>query len=156
MKEEITRAMAMVIKSFAVAVVAISLAYSVCMVVRTTHSFKTRTEVVRDTVYLDSEWSKMIGALIKVESNGKADAVNEKTGATGVLQITDIYLADANRILKEERYTPEDRKDPYKSVEMFNIVQGHYNPSRDIDKAIRMHNPTAGNWYYERVKKAMI
>ena len=107
-----------------------------------------------DTVYVESDWSKMVSALIKVESNGRADAVNENSGATGILQIMPIYVAEANRI-SGRNYTLEDRLDPRKSIEMFEIVQGHHNPNRNIEKAIRSHNPTAGDWYYNRVIKAM-
>lgn len=107
-----------------------------------------------DTVYVESDWSKMVSALIKVESNGRADAVNENSGATGILQIMPIYVAEANRI-SGRNYTLEDRLDPRKSIEMFEIVQGHHNPKRNIEKAIRSHNPTAGDWYYNRVIKAM-
>lgn len=107
-----------------------------------------------DTVYVESDWSKMVSALIQVESKGKADAVNQTSGATGILQLMPIYVAEANRI-SGRNYTLEDRYDPAKSIEMFEIVQGHHNPGRDIERAIRKHNPTAGDWYYKRVIKAM-
>ena len=107
-----------------------------------------------DTVYVESDWSKMVSALIKVESNGKADAVNASTGATGILQIMPIYVAEANRI-SGRNFSLEDRYSPEMSIDMFNIVQAHHNPKRDIEKAIRMHNPRGGDWYYRRVIKAM-
>lgn len=101
-----------------------------------------------------SEWDRMIDALIKVESGGKSTAVNPKTGASGILQIMPIYVKDANRI-SGRNYTLEDRFDPDKSLEMFCIIQNHYNPDHDIEKAIRSHNPGAGDWYYDRVMTAM-
>lgn len=114
--------------------------------------------IIHDTVYVEtpSKWDSLISALIDVESNGNPMAVNASSGASGVLQITEIYLRDVNRILKEERYSLDDRFDADKSVEMFMIIQNHYNPERDIDKAIRMHNPGGGDWYYNKVKSRMI
>lgn len=38
---------------------------------------------------------------------------------------------------------------------MFEIYQKHYNPNKDIERAITLHNPTAGDWYKERVYAAM-
>lgn len=101
-----------------------------------------------------SDWDILVRALIQVESGGDSLAVG-KTNDLGALQITPIYVTDVNRILGEERYTLEDRKSLVKSLEMFEIIQGHYNPSRDIDKAIRLHNPGAGEWYRERVYRHM-
>lgn len=101
-----------------------------------------------------SDWDILVRALIQVESGGDSLAVG-KTNDVGALQITPIYVTDVNRILGEERYTLEDRKSLVKSLEMFEIIQGHYNPLRDIDKAIRLHNPGAGEWYRERVYRHM-
>lgn len=101
-----------------------------------------------------SEWDILVSALIQVESGGDSLAVG-KTNDLGALQLTPIYVADVNRILKEERYTLEDRRSLVKSKEMFEIIQGHYNPERDIDVAIHLHNPRAGEWYRERVYKQM-
>lgn len=101
-----------------------------------------------------SDWDILVRALIQVESGGDSLAVG-KTNDLGALQITPIYVTDVNRILGEECYTLEDRKSLVKSLEMFEIIQGHYNPSRDIDKAIRLHNPGAGDWYRERVYNEM-
>ena len=109
-------------------------------------------EVITEVV--ESEWDRMIKALIQVESAGKPTAVNSKTGASGILQIMPIYVKDANRI-SGRNYTLEDRFDPDKSIEMFGIIQNHYNPDHDIEKAIRSHNPGAGDWYYKRVVAAM-
>ena len=101
-----------------------------------------------------SEWEILTQALIRVESRGDTLAVG-KTRDLGALQITPIYVEDVNRILGEERYTLEDRKSLKKSVEMFNVLQGHYNSEQDIAKAIHLHNPKAGSWYAERVYAAM-
>lgn len=101
-----------------------------------------------------SEWDRFTQALILVESEGNPNAVG-RTNDLGILQITPIYVADVNRIINEERYSLEDRADVRKSMEMFEIIQGHYNPERDIDKAIRLHNPRAGKSYREKIYKRM-
>lgn len=101
-----------------------------------------------------SEWDIFLAALIEVESEGKADAVG-KTNDVGILQITPIYVKDVNRILGEERYTLAERTDIGKSLEMFEIYQKHYNPNKDIDKAIKLHNPKAGQSYRIKIMKEM-
>lgn len=97
------------------------------------------------------EWDELVDALIQVESEGNPSAISTK-GAAGVLQLMPVFVKDANRIIGEEVYTLDDRFDIEKSIAMFNVVQGHYNPERDIEKAIRLHNPGAGAWYEKRVK----
>lgn len=68
----------------------------------------------------------LINALIQVESNGDPNEVGDKGKAVGVLQLHKVYVDDANRILGEDRYGYDDRKDPAKSIEMFLIVSDHY------------------------------
>ena len=97
-----------------------------------------------------SEWDVFVMALIEVESKGDTFAVG-KTNDAGILQITPIYVKDVNRILGEQRYCLEDRFDAEKSIEMFNIMQAHYNKEQDINMAIKLHNPRAGAWYKERI-----
>jgi len=109
-------------------------------------------EVVEDTV---DTWEQMVLSLIQVESEGNDLAFNETSGASGCLQITDIYIAEVNRLLGEDRYCKDDAFDRTKSLEMFEVYQSNKNPNRDIDTAIRLHNPKAGEWYLERVKNAM-
>lgn len=101
-----------------------------------------------------SEWDIFVEALIQVESEGKADAVG-KTNDVGILQITPIYVKDVNRILGEEKYDLSCRTDTEKSLEMFEILQGHYNPSKSIDKAIKLHNPRAGQSYRIKIMNKM-
>lgn len=103
-------------------------------------------ETVSEAVEPYDEWDTLIQALIQVESEGDPRAVNP-TGAAGVLQITPVYVEDANRISGAGTFSQDDRFDTLKSVEMFTVVQRHYNPRHDIDKAIRLHNPKAGKWY---------
>lgn len=115
------------------------------------NEFKQETDVIKQE---PSEWDIFLAALIEVESEGKADAVG-KTNDVGILQITPIYVKDVNRILGEERYTLAERTDIEKSLEMFEILQSHYNPSKSIDKAIKLHNPRAGQSYRIKIMNQM-
>ena len=106
-----------------------------------------------DTLYR-TEWDIFLQALVMVESEGNPNAVG-KTNDVGILQITPIYVREVNRILKEERYNLEDRRDPDKSVEMFTVMQDYWNPEHDIELAIHLHNPRAGDWYRKRILSRM-
>lgn len=96
------------------------------------------------------EWELMIQALIIVESEGNPLATG-KTNDVGILQITPVYIAEVNRILGKHIYTLEHRTDIEKSIEMFEIYQSHHNPHKDIVRAIKIHNPRAGQWYLDKV-----
>ena len=98
----------------------------------------------------DRNWQRLINAIIQVESEKKDSAKSDK-GAVGQLQLMPVYIEDANRIVGEDRYKLSDRHDKDTSIEIFNVIQDHYNPTHDIAKAIKLHNPKAGKWYYDRV-----
>ena len=100
------------------------------------------------------KWQKLINAITAVESEGN-DSARNKSGAVGTLQIMPIMVKDANRILGEEKYSLSDRYKRDTSIEMFNVIQDHYNPTHDIAKAIKLHNPKAGKWYYNRVMEQL-
>lgn len=102
-----------------------------------------------------TEWDLMYEALVQVESEGDSLAVNKNSGAAGVIQIMPVYVAEANRLIGMERYKLDDRFNPVKSREMFEIIQAHHNPYYNVIKAIRDHNPKAGRWYLDRVLKKM-
>lgn len=109
------------------------------------------------------DWSSVINAIIQVESRGNPNAVGGKSA--GVLQITPIAVRECNNILKrrgsEKRYTLADRFDVSKSKEMFHLIQSKYNPSNDIEKAIRLWNggpnytQRGTESYYKEVLKRM-
>lgn len=115
------------------------------------HAERNKAIIQCDTI---SRWDIFTQALIEVESGGNPNAIGP-TGDLGLFQITPIYVKEANRLAKADIFTLDDRRNPDKSYEMFSIIQGHYNPQRDIDKAIRLHNPGAGSWYSSRIKKHM-
>lgn len=95
-------------------------------------------------------WPVFIEALIHVESRGDSTAVGTKNDV-GVLQITPIMVEDANRIVGEERYTLDDRTDRDKSIEIFNIIQNHYNPDHDMHYALKIWNSRAPISYHRAV-----
>lgn len=98
----------------------------------------------------DYDWELFTQALIWVESKGDSKAVGGKDDV-GVLQITPILLQDCNRILKYEAFTLEDRLDSLRSVEMFNIIQDHYNPQHDYHLALKIWNGKAPLSYHRKV-----
>lgn len=103
-------------------------------------------EVNRDSL----DWEDFTRALIWVESKGDCKAVGSNNDV-GVLQITPILVEDCNRILKNEGFTLEDRLDSLKSVEMFNIIQDHYNPQHDYHWALKIWNSGAPLSYHRKV-----
>lgn len=93
------------------------------------------------------DWEPVIKAIVQVESEGNTSAV--KGNSCGAMQITPILVAECNNILKKrkskKRYTLRDRFSLEKSKEMFLLMQSHFNPLNDIEKAIRSWN--GGNKY---------
>jgi len=68
---------------------------------------------------------RLIEALVRVESNGKANAVGDSGKAFGILQIHEITVKEANR-LAQTRFTHADMMNPTKSREVATIVLNHY------------------------------
>ena len=113
------------------------------------------------------DWTEVINAIIKVESNGNPNAVNGNGSCVGILQITKVLVKECNNILREmkspKRYTLSDRKNPTKSKEMFKLYQSKYNPSNNVDDGIRMWNcgisalkdKSKGRKYLNKFKKYM-
>lgn len=93
------------------------------------------------------DWEPVIKAIVQVESEGNTRAV--KGNSCGAMQITPILVAECNNILKKrkskKRFTLRDRFSLEKSKEMFLLMQSHFNPLNDIEKAIRSWN--GGNKY---------
>jgi hypothetical protein len=107
------------------------------------------------------ELSLVINAIAKVESNNNPNAVNGRY--VGLLQISPICVEECNTILKKKgikhSFKLKDRYCPKKSKEMFLLIQKHYNPENNIEKAIRIWNGGPNysvlktNRYYAKVKK---
>jgi len=81
-------------------------------------------------------------AITQVESEGNSRAVSGNQ--CGAMQITPILVEDCNAILKKrgekKRFTLNDRFSVKRSREMFVLIMSHYNPTNDIEKAIRIWN----------------
>ena len=110
-----------------------------------------------DSIFKNPYYDKLIVAISKVESGGNPKAVNPSGKYVGYLQIGNVVVKDCNRLIGENRYTSQDRYSIEKSIEMFKIIQSHYNPTNDIEKAIRTWNGGSGykikstQGYYNKV-----
>ena len=111
----------------------------------------------------DFDWEPVMQAIVEVESKGNTNAVSGNS--CGAMQITPVLVAECNNILKKrkskKRFSLRDRFSLEKSKEMFLIIQSHFNPLNDIEKAIRSWN---GGYhysvrrtqrYFERVMKCL-
>ena len=88
-------------------------------------------------------------AIIWQESKANPNPKYSDGKSEGILQITPIYVKEANRILGKSEYTLYDRRNPLKSHEMFLVVQNYHNPKKDVKKAVLLHNN--GKWYFDEV-----
>lgn len=104
-------------------------------------------------------WDKLAAALSFVESKDDDRAYNASSGALGRWQMKRIYVDEVNRILRlkreKRRYRYEDRTNPVKAREMFEIYQSHHNPKKDIDWAIRLHRGLHSPKYIKEVKRKL-
>ena len=102
-------------------------------------------------------WDLLIKAISAVESDHNEKAVNGKY--VGILQISPGVVDDCNKICGEKRFKYSDRLNKKKSIEMFNIYQGKYNPKKHLEKALRVWNGgpsysvSRTNGYVRRVMK---
>ena len=88
-------------------------------------------------------------AIMWQESKANPNPKYSDGESEGILQITPIYVKEANRILEKNKYTLHDRRNPLKSHEMFLVVQNYLNPEKDVKKAVKLHNKAG--WYFEEV-----
>ena len=92
------------------------------------------------------DWSKVMNAIIQVESGGNPKS--QSKDCVGVLQIRPILVQDVNEYLKSKksskRFTLNDRFSASKSKEMFVLYQKRYNPTNNVEKAIRLWNGGCG------------
>lgn len=141
----------------------ILMAFTIMMVVPTASAQSQETDSTKT-----NKWEKVMNAIIAVESKGNSKAHNPRGDCAGILQITPILTKEANNILKKnkstKRYTLKDRYNAEKSKEMFILLQEHFNPEVNIEKAIKCWNcgfyhKTKNGWknksigYYKKVMK---
>jgi len=111
-----------------------------------------------------TETSRLIRAVIQVESLDNDSAYNKSEDAVGCLQIRPIMVREVNRLLKirgeERRYTLKDRWNRQKSIQMFLVF--NRNISNFEEQCRRWnggHNgmkKTATIKYWNKVKKKLI
>ena len=102
--------------------------------------------VTADSSYVskDKELTLLIEAMIWVESRGNDSAYCKKEEAVGCLQIRPIMLLECNRILALHKskleYSLEDRWSREKSIEIFYVVNQHYNKTNSHELIARLWN----------------
>lgn len=98
--------------------------------------------IARENTNKRFNWGPLMDAITQVESEGNSRAVSGNQ--CGAMQITPILVEDCNAILKKrgekKRFTLNDRFSVRKSREMFVLIMSHYNPTNNIEKAIRIWN----------------
>ena len=108
-------------------------------------------------------WAAVTDAIIEVESQGDEQAVCGRY--VGAMQIAPVMVRECNNILKKQgkapRFTLADRYSAEKSRQMFVVYQSYYNPTGNIERAIRLwnggnnYNRRATQRYYDKVMAAM-
>ena len=107
----------------------------------------------------------LLSAVMYVESRYSAGVINKKENAVGILQIRPVMIREVNRVLKLQgsyyRFSPADRSDSLKSVQIWYIVQKHHNPEYDPMLACRIwcggtkQYKEGSHQYWLKVKKQM-
>lgn len=77
------------------------------------------------SVSMTASTTKLIDALVRVESRGNASAIGDNGKAYGILQIHQSTVADANRIAGTQ-FTHAEMFDPTKARAVAQIVLNHY------------------------------
>lgn len=89
-------------------------------------------------------WEPVILAIAQVESHENPKAVSKSGTYVGYLQISPILVKECNNIVGYQKYTLNDRYSVEKSKEMFVLIQKKYNPTCNVEKAIRIWNGGCG------------
>ena len=92
-------------------------------------------------------------AFAQQESQFNHTAVSPCGRWVGCLQLSEIMVREANRIVGFDCFNYDDRYDRQGSYAIFKIVQEHHNPNLEIDRAIDLWNPGCGSDYRGSVKK---
>lgn len=100
-------------------------------------------------------WERLVHAICMVESGCDDNAKNKTSSACGRFQMLRVYVDEVNRIKGKKVYSYNDRFDPLKAREMFEIYQQHYNPNKNIDRAIILHRGKVSKKYIKNVKENM-
>lgn len=134
-------------------------AFAALLIVGCGNPTETEKETITDTFpketrvkeHIDTIFA-MADAFAMQESRMTEDAVSPCGKYVGCLQISEIMVREANRVLGEELYSYSDRYDAGCSYGMFKAVMEHHNPTLNIDKAVDIWNGKAPKSYRENVK----
>lgn len=114
-----------------------------------TENKQEKKEVRVDTIYYTpSDMELVLFALIWQESKGNTTAIYGE--ARGMLQITPIYIQEVNNRFKSD-FKPSDAFSFQKSILIWKMFQDAHNPLKCPKKAILLHNPKAGDRYFNEV-----
>lgn len=102
-----------------------------------------------ETETVPTQWEMITEALISVESSGNDSAVNGD--CVGCLQLSSWFVHRCNEVAGTN-YTLSDRYDREKSIEILTLMNKHFSDF-SLEGACRLHNPKAGKWYKEKVKR---
>ena len=92
-------------------------------------------------------------AFAQQESQFNHTAVSPCGKWVGCLQLSEIMVREANRIVGFDCFNYNDRYDRQGSYAIFKIVQQHHNPNLEIDRAIDIWNRYCPLEYRNNVKK---
>lgn len=134
-------------------------AFAALLTVGCSNSTENRKETITDSFpqeirakdHIDTIFA-MADAFAMQESRMMEDAVSPCGKYVGCLQISEIMVREANRVLGEGLYSYSDRYDAGCSYGMFKAVMEHHNPTLNIDKAVDIWNEKATETYRENVK----
>ena len=134
--------------------------FAALLVVGCSNSAESRKETITDTLPQEIRAKERIDTIFAMadafamqESRMTEDVVSPCGKYVGCLQISEIMVREANRVLGEELYSYSDRYDAGCSYGMFKAVMEHHNPNLDIEKAINLWNERAPQPYRDNVKK---
>lgn len=122
---------------------------------------KDEKETITDTFPQEMEYTlsredtinAMALAFAQQESQFNHTAVSPCGQWVGCLQLSEIMVREANRIVGFDCFNYDDRYDRQGSYAIFKIVQERHNPNLEIDRAIDVWNPGCGSDYRGYVKK---
>lgn len=135
-------------------------AFAALLAVGCANPTKDEKETITDTFPQEMEYkltredtiNAMALAFVKQESNFNHTVVSPCGQFVGCLQLSEIMVREANRIVGFDCFNYYDRYDRQGSYAIFRIVQQHHNPNLDIDKSIDIWNRFCSDEYRNNVK----
>ena len=136
-------------------------AFAALLTVGCANCTKDKNGTITDTFPQEMEYTlsredtinAMALAFVKQESNFNHTAVSPCGQFVGCLQLSEIMVREANRIVGFDCFNYNDRYDRQGSYAIFKIVQQHHNPNLEIDQAIDIWNRYCPHEYRNNVKK---